>query len=746
MRSVLAVFFVFCVSALSAIAAGRDPATLDIRVAPLVQTRWSQNYLTVKTEPAFNLYTPSNYPCGCVAMAFLQVIHSWRHPAELPGKTAVFLNWVEGAREYIELMGGAYDWAAMPLGGADCKTAYQRECLGRIGHDVAVALRTNFRPQASGAWGDIAPDVLVNTFGYAFARSFDRIDNTYFTEDRPLAALEPYRNAILASLDGGMSVVAGVRSAQGYNHEFVIDGYGIDADDGNRIYCHVNFGWAGQDDGWYDLMGGATAVTSYSFNAFDDVIYNIHPTKKGDVVSGRVFDETGAPSASAKVVLINSRGKTVDTARTSSNGIYALRFTDAGNYTVSASAGGAGASRAITLVAGKNVVGKVDDDANPWIYDYDTKKGTAGVVANLWGVDLTLVAGGGGDDGGDEEESPYDATAAAAVFDGSISAGGAITGTIQAKVGKANKKTSVSKVTASVVRAGSAKKLSYKGEMGRDGRAVLTCAGAAAMELYFGRTTLSGRAGAETVSGARNKFSSKDKTEKAEAAALLAGVPKALTAAWTAPGGRLCASLAIGSKGKVKATVFAPDGAQATATAQLVAAADGSWSIGAVNAKKVPFAFLFECEGGRYSLAGVSDATAAEPGTLRSGAAFSIDKAALAAVLDDASFSRWYPDGASVAQIGAKWIVADGAKAGKVAFVKGTQTVDETKAGENPAALKLSYAAKTGIFKGSFKAYILANGKPKAVAVKVAGVLAGGEGYGAATVKKPAGAVEIEIK
>ena len=84
----------------------------------------------------------------------------------------------------------------------------------------------------------------------------------------------------------------------------------------------------------------------------------------------------------------------------------------------------------------------------------------------------------------------------------------------------------------------------------------------------------------------------------------------------------------------------------------------------------------------------------------------------------------------------AKWIVP---KAGKVAYLRGTTEVDEAKLLENPSALKLTYTAKTGAFKGSFKAYADANGKPKATTVNVTGVLIDGVGYGAATVKKVGG-------
>ena len=58
---------------------------------------------------------------------------------------------------------------------------------------------------------------------------------------------------------------------------------------------------------------------------------------------------------------------------------------------------------------------------------------------------------------------------------------------------------------------------------------------------------------------------------------------------------------------------------------------------------------------------------------------------------------------------------------------------------DNPSALKLTYKAKDGTFKGTFKAYSEVNGKPKATTVKVTGVLIDGIGYGTATIKKVGG-------
>ena len=61
------------------------------------------------------------------------------------------------------------------------------------------------------------------------------------------------------------------------------------------------------------------------------------------------------------------------------------------------------------------------------------------------------------------------------------------------------------------------------------------------------------------------------------------------------------------------------------------------------------------------------------------------------------------------------------------------------------AGLKLNYKVKDCTFKGSFKAYADVGGKPKSTTVNVSGVVVGGVGYGAATVKK-VGGVPVKIE
>jgi hypothetical protein len=62
----------------------------DVRVAPLVASRWAQT--TVAYSACYNYYTPpsdtgdaNNYPCGCVATALAQLLRYYQHPSSSVG-------------------------------------------------------------------------------------------------------------------------------------------------------------------------------------------------------------------------------------------------------------------------------------------------------------------------------------------------------------------------------------------------------------------------------------------------------------------------------------------------------------------------------------------------------------------------------------------------------------------------------------------------------------------------------------
>ena len=332
-----------------------------------------------------------------------------------------------------------------------------------------------------------------------------------------------------------------------------------------------------------------------------------------------------------------------------------------------------------------------------------------------------------------------------------------IAGTIQVKVGKPNKD-GLAAVKATVIGLDGKKKNLKAAEKGKakiatDGPSEVELVGGEACTVKLGAKGMSGRYGAYDIDGGLNVFASKAADDKAIAATALGKWQGAVNVAWRSDATERippCQTLtvAIANKGKAKVSGTLADGTKVSASSQLVVG-EGWCCVPVVEPKKAKIAFnvWLPLNGGDATgrvpprVVGLDgDVKAGKPGTLKAGAKFRIDAAAFSAMWGQAALP-YLPDGVSVMG-DARWTLP---KAGKVAYLRGTTDVDEAKLLENPSALKLTYKAKDGTFKGSFKAYADAGGRPKATTVNVAGVLIGDTGYGAATIKK-VGGVPVAIE
>ena len=339
--------------------------------------------------------------------------------------------------------------------------------------------------------------------------------------------------------------------------------------------------------------------------------------------------------------------------------------------------------------------------------------------------------------------------ALASVYDGYLYRNGSLAGTIQVKVGKPNTKTGLATVKATVVGTDGNKKTLRAADRGKvklasNGPSTVSLVGGDTCVVTLGAKGMGGTYGNYEIDGGLNVFTSKDAADKAVAAGVLGKWQGSVNVAWRLAGDGSpyhTLSVTIAAKGKAKVVGTLADGTKVSAKGQLVVGEE--WCcVPVVYAKRgvnLRFAVWLpmDATAARSTRAvGLPDAIVGKPGTLKDGATFR-----LGASLGDAKYSAYLPDGLPVTG-GARWTLP---RAGKVVYAKGTTTVDEAKLGENPSALKLTYKAKDGTFKGSFKVYAEVGGKPKATTVKVAGVLVNGVGYGTATAQKSGGvAVKVE--
>jgi len=163
------------------------------------------------------------------------------------------------------------------------------------------------------------------------------------------------------NLDAGRPVLLGLTdTSTGGGHEIVCDGYGYQT---GTLYHHMNLGWAGAEDLWYNMPN----LDNAGFDVIDDICYNIYPSGTGETLSGRVLDALGNPIAGA-VVTGTGGGRTL-TDTTDARGIYAL----------------AGFPSAATVALSVTATGHAFSDQSVTV-GQSTNAGLE--CGNLWGVDF----------------------------------------------------------------------------------------------------------------------------------------------------------------------------------------------------------------------------------------------------------------------------------------------------------------------------------------------------------------------
>jgi len=338
----------------------------DLRVAPLVSTAWAQegnaaNYYT----PPGDAGDPGNYCCGCVALAGAQVANFWQFPtASRPQVTKTC--YVSDAPTNFTTLGGTYDWNNMPSDYSSLSDV-QKQSVGRLCYDMGVATMMNWRQDGSGTMGNFLAPAFIEVFGYAGAKC-------YF--DTPDGAMSDkiVEKTVLANLDAGCPVCISIAG-----HEVVADGYGYAS---GTLYTHVNLGWGGMADAWYNLpeVDARPYGVDYTSTVLEQVVYNIHPTETGELLTGRVLDGNGDPVSGATVTATNGTNTVAGT--TNERGIYAL-WVDGGKFwTAVATSGGASGLR--SAYVGAAVSGECLRTVGGGI----VRK--FGIPGNCWGNDITL--------------------------------------------------------------------------------------------------------------------------------------------------------------------------------------------------------------------------------------------------------------------------------------------------------------------------------------------------------------------
>lgn len=343
----------FC--AVSLVRSSRLDDIDDVRVPPLMTTAWNQTTAGWSGGACYNYYTPpyqfgasSNYYCGCTQTAWAQIMHYFRWPQISIGAIVNTIR-VDGVREQRSTLNRAYNWDLMVDAPDSSTPENQRQAIGALTYDIGVVNGASYT--ASGTSAGMSISDLKTHFSYTDAKYIAPTDAS-------LASCISL--AINVNLDAQRPVQLSIRR-DGGGHAVVCDGYGYNA---STLYHHINLGWGGSYDAWYQLPDVDTGY--YDYDVLSSVIYNLYTNGTGEMVSGRVLDLMNNPLSGIDVILAGN-GIT-NHATSNTNGIFAFdALPSNASFTLSGSAAGR-FFESITVTTGRSI-------------DYNR-------IGNKWGVDV----------------------------------------------------------------------------------------------------------------------------------------------------------------------------------------------------------------------------------------------------------------------------------------------------------------------------------------------------------------------
>ena len=368
----------------------------DLRAGPLVQSKWNQDVADGKT--CYNRFTPTlsdgkNAVCGCVATAMAQVMryHGYPTASVAPVTRTCYVQAASRGRASVTnftTQAGVYDWANMPLVPSAGVTDAQCDAIGKLTSDAGISVCMGYDLGSAGGSGAFLFNVanaLTGVFGYANA--------AYYRAAEVSANAGVLQRAMFSNFDAGFPVLMGISGDGG--HAIVGDGYGYN---GGTVYVHLNMGWSGQSDYWYNLPDIDTS-NGYHFTVFDDLVFNIFPTATRGAaqatLAGRVVDDsTNALAGAAVRVYAAGSATLVTNGMTTANGVYGFLL-PVGTYDVEIEKAGCPVERLTSVRAAETVSSR--QNFRGWIVKsldwYETYTGIPVVtsVGNVWGSDAQIV-------------------------------------------------------------------------------------------------------------------------------------------------------------------------------------------------------------------------------------------------------------------------------------------------------------------------------------------------------------------
>ncbi|MBQ9740784.1 MAG: C10 family peptidase [Kiritimatiellae bacterium] len=227
-------------------------------------THWNQSESPIDGNPLYNLYTPNNAVCGCVATAgsaIMQFFGCTNDIGVVKGEGCSY----NGSSFECSTREGVLDWSSLPTNDVGDVNNFiatndvARDLIGRVAYNMGVLVGMGWTDDESGAVTLKLADAFMR-YGFKSAAAVSYEDG--------LAGAAPYYKMIYAQNWAGSPVAMSIRGDIG-GHAVVACGYARDGD--GDEFCRVFMGWGGSGDSWYkfpnvgsfNTINGAVSMLGY---------------------------------------------------------------------------------------------------------------------------------------------------------------------------------------------------------------------------------------------------------------------------------------------------------------------------------------------------------------------------------------------------------------------------------------------------------------------------------------------------
>ena len=282
-------------------------------VAKVKRPGWKSVPYMVKVQ--WNQLEPYNDQCifdgnkcatGCVATAMAQIMYYWavtgrdgekfRHGCKaLHGYETMLNHYNVPALDAID----SFDWDAMDEGTAAPTSDAAKQAVAQLMRYCGQAAGMDY--DASGSSADIGY-ALGGMLQCGYCSEMRKIDSYTYENDKEEFTYEKLEELLYNEIKRGRPVLLGL-DVKRLKHALVCDGYDAEANS-----FHLNWGWSGQDDGYYVLDAtlrnyGATAesyivttniqpdVTTYGLLSEDGKTFTLYRDNKKGLRPGKVVEQ-----------------------------------------------------------------------------------------------------------------------------------------------------------------------------------------------------------------------------------------------------------------------------------------------------------------------------------------------------------------------------------------------------------------------------------------------------------------------